>query len=250
MTDYSQRIDAETWAFIHATEAQYPAHAATLDIAGQRAVYDRMARAFHRGRPAGVAVADRSLGGVPCRLYTPAAGSAATVVYLHGGGFVVGGLESHDDICAELAAATECRVVSADYRLAPEHPHPAAFDDALAATRAVAAAFPGPLVMAGDSAGGNLAAAVSHAARRAGPPVAGQVLIYPGLAAAPAPGGQLRRACRGATADTRRPAGLSRPAPCARHRPAGRPHRRTAGGRRFLRPASDGALRRRMRSAG
>ena len=102
------------------------------------------------------------------------------MVYFHGGGFVVGGLHSHDDICAEIAATCGVRVVSVDYRLAPEHRHPAAFDDAMAATRAVTNHFPGALVLAGDSAGGNLAAACAHALRGELAPQ-GMVLIYPGL---------------------------------------------------------------------
>ncbi|MEZ5888247.1 MAG: alpha/beta hydrolase [Paracoccaceae bacterium] len=182
MPDYSKLIDAETWAFIRESESWYPPETATYPIGRQREIYDTMCRAFHRGYPPGLAVEDRAFGGVPCRVYMPE-GSAptATVLYLHGGGFVVGGLESHDDVCAEIASATGYRVVAADYRLAPEHRHPAHFDDALAAFRAVAAAFPGPLVLAGDSAGGNLAAAVAHATRGLGLPLRGQVLIYPGL---------------------------------------------------------------------
>ncbi|MCC5973248.1 MAG: alpha/beta hydrolase [Rubellimicrobium sp.] len=189
MTDYNRLIDAETWDFIRATAALYPEDAVTLDMAGQRAVYDRMAAAFHRGRPAGITVEDRAFGGVPCRVYEPSGGAEGSVVYLHGGGFVVGGLDSHDDVCAEIAAGAGVRVISVDYRLAPEHLHPAAYEDALAATRAVAGVWPGPLVLAGDSAGGNLAAAVAHAARAGGPEVTGQVLIYPGLAARPGTGG-------------------------------------------------------------
>jgi hypothetical protein len=69
------------------------------------------------------------------------------VIYLHGGGFVVGGLHSHDDVCAEIRAATGLTVIAVDYRLSPEHLHPAAFDDACAVVRAV----PGALVLAGDS---------------------------------------------------------------------------------------------------
>ncbi|MGL4278738.1 MAG: alpha/beta hydrolase, partial [Albidovulum sp.] len=143
-------------------------------------VYDAMCRAFYRGRPEGLAVEDRDMGGVPCRVYSPEA-PVATVVYFHGGGFVVGGLESHDDVCAEIADGCAVRAVAVDYRLAPEHRHPAHFDDAFAATRAVATEFPGRLILAGDSAGGNLAASVAHAARAGGPKIAGQVLIYPGL---------------------------------------------------------------------
>lgn len=179
-SDYSRLIDSQTWAFIRETEGYYPPDTATHDIADQRRVYDRMARAFHRDHPAGLRVKDRPMGGVPCRIYTPAT-IRATVLYLHGGGFVVGGLDSHDDVCAEIAAGCGMRVVSADYRLAPEHLHPAQFEDALAAAQAVAAEYGGPLLLAGDSAGGTLAAAVSHASRNRGPKIAGQVLIYPAL---------------------------------------------------------------------
>lgn len=172
-TDYRSLLDAPTWAFIHQTEAAYPADTASLSIADQRAIYDRMCRAFFRGYPPGVTAEDRAIGGVPCRFYP--GGGPATVVYLHGGGFVVGGLHSHDDVCAEIRARTGLTVVSVDYRLSPEHQHPAAFEDASAAIRAL----PGPLVLAGDSAGGNLAAAAAHALRD--PRILGQVLIYPAL---------------------------------------------------------------------
>lgn len=178
MTDYGRLIDAETWAFIRLTDSYYPPETATYPVARQREIYDRMCRAFHNGYPPGLAVHDRAFGGVPCRVY---GAGEVTVVYFHGGGFVVGGLESHDDVCAEIADRTGYRVVSVDYRLSPEHLHPAAFDDALAATRAVAAEFGGALVLAGDSAGGNLAAAVAHRTRGEAPGIAGQVLIYPGL---------------------------------------------------------------------
>jgi acetyl esterase len=146
-----------------------------LTITDQRAIYDRMCRAFHRGHPAGVQVQDSRLGGVAARIYEAALASG-TLIYLHGGGFVVGGLDSHDDVCAEICAATGLRVVSVDYRLAPEHRHPAGYDDALAATRA--AHWEGPLLLAGDSAGGALAASVAHALRGR---IGGVVLIYPCL---------------------------------------------------------------------
>ncbi|EEW26110.1 alpha/beta hydrolase [Rhodobacter ferrooxidans] len=177
--DYQTLIDSPTWDFIRQTADFYPPDAVGLSIAAQRAVYDRMCCAFHRGIPAGVAVSDHAMSGVLVRRYEPA-NPAATLLYFHGGGFVVGGLDSHDDVCAEICAATGLRVISVDYRLAPEHPHPAAFDDCLAATRAAAVAFPGPLLLAGDSAGGALAASVAHACRN-GPQITGQVLIYPGL---------------------------------------------------------------------
>ena len=177
--DYERLIDAQTWAFIKASEDAYPPDAATLSIAEQRAIYDTMCRAFHRGYPQGITAQDRPIAGVACRVF---AGAQPAIIYLHGGGFVVGGLESHDDVCADIRAATGLTVICPDYRLSPEHLHPAAFDDALAVTRAMAAE--GPVLLAGDSAGGNLAAAVSHALRGSGQvrgQVLGQVLIYPGL---------------------------------------------------------------------
>jgi acetyl esterase len=173
--DYQNLIDDEMREFIAATEACYPPETASFDIAGQRRVYDAMCDAFRRPYPAGITAQDLILAGVPCRRYS---GKSPTVVYFHGGGFVVGGLHSHDDVCAEIAAATGLVVVSVDYRLSPEHPHPAAIDDACAVTRALGAK--GPLLLAGDSAGGNLAAATA-AALRDQIPLLGQVLIYPGL---------------------------------------------------------------------
>ena len=178
--DYDRLIDAETWAFIRRTEAAYPEDAVDLDIAGQRRAYDAMCRDFHQPYPDGVTASDGQAQGVPIRIYS-AGEPGITVVYFHGGGFVVGGLDSHDDVCAEICASTGYRVISVDYRLAPEHKHPAAFDDAWTATRWAAATYEGNIVLVGDSAGGNLAAAVAHHARGRLKGIVGQVLIYPGL---------------------------------------------------------------------
>jgi acetyl esterase len=174
--DYATLIDAPTWAFIQASEDAYPTDTTGFSIAQQRAIYDAMCRSFHRGYPEGVSAEDRRIAGVPCRVF---AGSSPPVLYLHGGGYVVGGLESHDDVCAEIRATTGLTVVCADYRLSPEHLHPAALDDALAVARALAAG--GPILLAGDSAGGNLAAAAAHILRDEAVVLLGQVLIYPGL---------------------------------------------------------------------
>jgi acetyl esterase len=137
-------------------------------------------------------VEDRAIPGpageIPLRVYSPlsAQPTYGVVTYFHGGGWVIGDLESHDAVCRALSNATESVVVSVDYRLAPEHRYPAAADDAYAATVWVAqhAADLGAdstrLAVAGDSAGGNLAAAVSMMARdRGGPSIAHQALIYP-----------------------------------------------------------------------
>lgn len=174
--DYQSLIDAPTWDFINATNASYPPDTVTLSIADQRDIYDKMCRVFFRGYPRGVTAQDEHVAGVPCRIYP---GALPSVVYLHGGGFVVGGLHSHDDVCAEIRARTGLTVVSVDYRLSPEHRHPAAFDDACAVITEVGRK--GPVVLAGDSAGGNLAAAAAHALRGKGGAILGQVLIYPGL---------------------------------------------------------------------
>jgi acetyl esterase len=126
---------------------------------------------------------------LPMRLYRPSAGPgpAPALVYLHGGGWVVGDLDTHDVLCRELAAQSGCVVVSVDYRLGPEAPFPAAIDDAVAALRWVreqAGALgldPARLAIGGDSAGGNLAAAACLVLRDAGD-LAGlrfQLLIYP-----------------------------------------------------------------------
>lgn len=186
VADYATLIDAETWAFIERTTSYYPPDTIDYTIAEQRAIYNRMCREFFAGYPEGVraqttaiALPDRAL---PIRIYhTPAPVAAAMVVYFHGGGFIVGGLDSHDDVCAELCQSTGFEVVAVDYRLAPEHRHPAAFDDALAAFEWAATTYNRPIVLCGDSAGGNLAAAVSHATRGHARAPIGQVLIYPGL---------------------------------------------------------------------
>jgi acetyl esterase len=195
MADYAKLIDAETWAFIERTNSWYPPDATGSGIERQRAVYDRMCKAFFAGYPAGVTAETAAIAAdgrqIPIRVYSAGKGAPAAVLYFHGGGFVVGGLESHDDVCAELSAGTGYDVVSVDYRLAPEHLHPAQFDDAMAAFAWAAGRYPVPIVLCGDSAGGNLAAAVSHAARGSDRQPAGQVLIYPALGGDPAKGSSI-----------------------------------------------------------
>ena len=191
--DYDTLIDAETWAFIHKTRECYPDDAGELSIAEQRRIYDAMCEVFHADYPDGLEVEDRLLGAVPVRIYS-AGEPTRTVMYFHGGGFVVGGLESHDDVCAEICAQTGYRVVSVDYRLSPEFKHPAAFDDCWAATEWALTEFGDPVVLVGDSAGGNLAAAVAHKSRGRLKHIIGQVLIYPGLGGDPDQGSYIDHA--------------------------------------------------------
>ena len=126
-------------------------------------------------------------GNIPIRLYAPRAGGGLPVfVFFHGGGFVTGNLDTHDPPLRAIANRCECLVVSVAYRLAPEHPYPAATDDAYAATKWVAnhaAEIGGDasrIAVGGDGAGGNLAAVVTLMARdQGGPRLIYQVLIYP-----------------------------------------------------------------------
>lgn len=182
---YNSLLDPEIWAFVDRTNAFYPPETVELPIENQRAIYDVMCRAFHHGYPVGVRAHDSAIdaGGRPLPIRRYRAGgeqAVAVILYYHGGGFVLGGLDSHDDVCAELCAGTGYDVVSVDYRLSPESPHPAAFDDACAAFDWVAAAVGLPIVLCGESAGGTLAAAVALA-RRGVRAAIGQVLIYPSL---------------------------------------------------------------------
>jgi acetyl esterase len=126
---------------------------------------------------------------IPARAYAPVAVGGEprpALIFFHGGGFVVGGLDSHDGLCRLICAEGHLRVIAIDYRLAPEHPFPAALDDAFAATQWIAANAtqlgidPGAIAVGGDSAGGTLAAVVTQLARdKGGPKLAFQLLMFP-----------------------------------------------------------------------
>lgn len=164
----------------------------TMTPLAARAEIERNARAFAGALVPLPRVEDVTIRGaaaaIRARLYAPGddGGPRPLVVYYHGGGWVVGSLETHDPACRFLARAADVCVLAVDYRLAPEHPFPAAVDDAFAAFRwAVREADalgcdPGRVAVAGDSAGGNLAAVVAQLATRdGGPRPALQILVYP-----------------------------------------------------------------------
>ena len=169
-----------------------PTH--TLTPTEARAFY-RERRGFTQPAPPPVALvrdllADGPHGAIPLRLYRPVGSVDSAVlpvlVYYHGGGWVIGDLDTHDTLCRELANGAGCAVVAVDYRMGPERRFPAAVDDCIAATRwlhshaAELRLDATRLAVGGDSAGGNLAAVVSISAREAGDlPIAYQLLIYP-----------------------------------------------------------------------
>ena len=162
------------------------AHLATLppmrdqSVEEARQMYDKARYVF--ALPDGVEVEESEIGGVPAEIVTPADHGAGTLLYLHGGGYAIGSPVSHRHLVAALAAASRTRAYAIDYRRAPEHPFPAAVDDALAAYRGLlgAGVAPGSIVIGGDSAGGGLTAAALLAIRDTGLdlPAAG-VLISP-----------------------------------------------------------------------
>jgi acetyl esterase len=183
-------LDPQAEALIRSASAIGAKPVEQMTPAEARAAMEERAR-LTSGQPRSIDVLPGALpgpgGDIPIRIYVPrGAKPMPGLVYFHGGGWLRGSLQTHDVLCRALADDGSCVVVSVDYRMAPEHKFPAAVDDALAATRWVAehadqlGIDAGRLAVGGDSAGGNLAAAVSLLARDAGQPrLAYQVLIYP-----------------------------------------------------------------------
>ncbi|MDL2408464.1 alpha/beta hydrolase [Rhizobium calliandrae] len=169
--------------FIEICDSFYPPDAVTASIKQQRQWYDALCGRFDRPLPDGMRTQDDVvMGKIPVRHYQPATIRTPTcLLYLHGGGFVVGSLESHHAICAEIADHVGAALTSVDYRLAPEHRFPAQTDDCFAVLRQLLGQGK-TVVLIGDSAGGNLAAGLAVRAgneRLSG--IVGQILIYPAL---------------------------------------------------------------------
>ncbi len=183
-----QLLDVDTQLVLRLQKLTWDRGAEEFPIAEGRRRIDAQCRVMAGTQPIG-SVEDRSLGTVPGRIYVPRAlleaVSRPTLVFVHGGGFIYGGLESHDGVCRVLAERAGVQVIALDYRLAPEHPFPAAYDDCVAAYTWIVehaadlATDPSRLAVGGDSAGGNLAIGVAIEAARAGLPLAFQLLVYP-----------------------------------------------------------------------
>jgi acetyl esterase len=190
------RLDAEARALLDlmdkAIEAGRP-KLSSLDVKAGRAAVDTMSENSEADPPEVAAVKDGTLPGplgpIRYRCYRPLGSNhapLATLIYYHGGGFVIGTIETHDSTCRRLANKSRCQVISIDYRLAPEHPFPAPINDGLAAFRHVRdntdafGADAGRLAVGGDSAGGGMAAVICQTCKATGEKgPAFQMLIYP-----------------------------------------------------------------------
>lgn len=205
-------VDPQIQPLLDQANAAGPPDFGRLTPADMRAGINGMLAMFNAGRSPveGIAVRDLSLRTappLPARLYRPALpdGPSAVIVFFHGGGWVVGDLETHDVFCRHFAGLVGCTIISVDYRLAPEHPFPAAPEDAVAAVEAVRARSaefdidPARIMVGGDSAGGSLAAVAAQAMAKASVKLAGQLLICPStdLAHAPLPGGSREKLATG-----------------------------------------------------
>lgn len=186
-----QTLDVQTQTLLRLQRLRGNAALGGRAVSEERAMMDAQAGLLEPTTRNTVEARDIDVAGgagpLNARLYRPAglSGDSGALVFYHGGGFVIGSLDSHDGVCRALAERARCTVIAVDYRLAPEHPAPAAGDDALAAFRDIAgraAAFdidPSRIAVGGDSAGGNLAAVVAQGARNDEPTPCFQLLFYP-----------------------------------------------------------------------
>jgi len=187
--------DPQILAFIEETARHYPEASNRASAEEARRSYDVLCSAFAFPRPQDVTATDETITArdpdrtIAVRCYTNDSDEVdddtSCLLYFHGGGWIVGGLESHDSICAELCANTGMDVVAVDYRLCPEHPYPAALDDAEAVYRIIVERY-GVVIAGGDSAGGHISAALCIRLRDTEcVQPAGQLLIYPAVGATP-----------------------------------------------------------------
>jgi acetyl esterase len=189
MTDTS--LDSGMLAFNQILSAETPPGSELWPLDQQRAIWNAVCAHFRAPRPTNIEAIDLIANGVPCRFFKPkSAALKPGILYSHGGGWVLGGPDTHDDICAEIAAGADCVVVLTDYRLAPEHQHPAQLEDSLKVWRwmreqghlnGIDAEH---IIAAGDSAGGQMSVALALTLRDLGlPQIQAMALLYPVLGA-------------------------------------------------------------------
>ncbi len=186
-----QNIDEGMMTFYRELSRHSPPESATWPLPRQRKAWDAVCRMFRAPRPQRLLVENIDVDSVHVRVFRPPGEAPKpAVIYFHGGGWVLGSCETHDDMAAEMADQADVVVVLVDYRLAPEHPHPAQLEDALKVLtwmQSAGRAFridPERILAAGDSAGGQMSVALCMALRDSGAAqLLGQVLIYPVLGA-------------------------------------------------------------------
>ena len=181
---YEKLFDDEVKEFIRISES-FASKSVGDSVEEMRKSYNEMVKHFKRARPSNVQSKDKKVEfkerALIYRHYSKSANNKSDLIFFHGGGFVVGGLESHDDICAEICERTGCNVFSLDYSLAPEVKYPEFFLDAIRFYYFIK----NPerrLILVGDSAGGTLAGFVANKVRNVSIRPEAQVLIYPDLA--------------------------------------------------------------------
>lgn len=175
-------LDSGVIAFIN-SHLEVSSLSTATTVGQQRIDYEAIVRHFRYPHPPGLQTRDSEVDGrhgrIPLRHYcSKQSSNEALIMFLHGGGFILGSLDSHDDICAELCATSGYDLVSVDYRLSPEHYHPTHLDDVEDAFHYLAH---GKTILVGASAGGTLAAALCYRLKTSKQKPAGQVLIYPSL---------------------------------------------------------------------
>ncbi len=191
MPDRDPALDPQTDAFLQGVDASIAPPASTLSVENARRLLDELFAVDDPEPVAGVRNFEVSgpAGPLPVRIYSPEGDPPhPALVFFHGGGWLRGSIDGYDGLCRLLCSQAGCTVVSVGYRLSPEHPFPAGFEDCYTATKWVTDNADDLLVdsdrvaIGGDSGGGNLAAAVALAARdRDGPDIAHQLLIYPAV---------------------------------------------------------------------
>ncbi len=180
--DYNSRLDDDLKIYLKKLQANSD-HDTANDITKIRNSYARVCEAFKSKNSTNVRSETRSVKvktrEINIRVYNKTSNLKAQILYAHGGGFIMGGLESHDGICADICNLTGYKVTAVNYRLSPENPHPAAFEDVLEVYKSLNKAI--PVIGVGDSAGGTLVAMLAHKLKHTAGSLMGQVLIYPYL---------------------------------------------------------------------
>ena len=193
--DYEKRLDDDLKDFIKKIENHSDATAGD-DIKKIRDSYSKVCTAFKSALPPEVKIETKILKSnkkkISYRVYKKNARVSAQILYAHGGGFIMGGLESHNEICADICHQTDLTVTAVDYRLSPENKHPAAFEDMLDVYRFLDPKV--PIILVGDSAGATLMAMLSHYLKNKTNNLRGQVLIYPYLGGDMTTGSYLKHA--------------------------------------------------------